>query len=165
MNIRLLEQHDLEVVLALWQEACIEAVGHPLPEDSAKRVLDMLGRYITHEECHCFVAETDTKIVGFVACVVLDHPVQSGYVGQIEELFVQPDQDRPAIQTELVKQAVIQLKRQGVGMIYTLIDVEEPAQMAFWKQLNWSPDMMRFSVYSNVPADPDLQAVWDSYQG
>ena len=55
ITIRPMEETELERVLALWNEACVEAVGHELTEKSAKLVSQNLRQYALHDNCHCLV--------------------------------------------------------------------------------------------------------------
>lgn len=105
--IRFMQTEEAEQVLMLWQEACIEAVGSSLSDVSANQVLQSLKVYATHEKCHCIVAIHDSEMVGFATYCLLDHPIQPGYAGEIEELYVQPLADRIQIQTDLVHHAVV----------------------------------------------------------
>lgn len=162
-NIRPMQKHEAKQVVDLWQEACIEAVGHPLSENNAKQVLKNLIEYTTHDLCHCYVALEGTQIVGFITCSITSHPIEPGFGGEIEELYVQPSANRNGIQKQLIHHATVQLKKQGVGVINVRVDLEEAEQLSFWESLGWSNDMTVYAIYSNVPTEPKLQAVWDNY--
>lgn len=145
------------------------AAGTPLPESSAQLILSNLKQYATHQAVHCFVAEEQHILVGFVTCSVTGHPVMPGLTGEIEELYVQSNPKRQEVQAELVRQAVSFMQNQGAGNIHTRICVgkecpEERELRDFWRSLRWENDMTIYSIYSNVPGDPTLQSVWDAYQ-
>lgn len=169
ISIRPLLEQDAEWVLALWQQMCVEGGSRPLPEAAAQQVLANLRQYATHPAVHCFVAEENQAIIGFVTCAATTHPIMPGISGEIEELYVQPNAQRNEIRAELVKEAVSFLQAQGVGSIHTRICVgpdecpDEAELRAFWQSLGWENDMTIYSIYSNVPADPQLQQVWDEY--
>ncbi len=162
MQIRPMEISEAEHVLALWNEACIQAVGHPLTEKSSNLILRNLRQYAAHENYHCLVAEKDSQIVAFVTFGVRGHPIEPGFVGEVEELYAQAGYKEA--KTVLVKRAVISMKQQGAGVITTRVAVDEADDLAFWKSLRWEQDTVNFNIYSNVPADPESQAVWDSYR-
>ena len=91
-----------------------------------------------------------------------------GLTGDIEELYVQPGPHRQAVQVDLVRQAVNFMKERGAANIHTRICIgnecpEEEELRAFWHELGWDNDMTIYSIYSNVPGDPDLQRIWDEY--
>ncbi len=170
-QIRPMERHEAERVRDLWLQMCAE-VGTPLPESSAQLILANLKQYADHQLAHCFVAEEQGVISGFVTCSVQGHPVMPGLSGEIEELYLQPIEPaalRLTIQASLVKQAVTFMLAGGVGSIHARICTgqecpEEEEQRAFWQSLGWENDMMIYSIYSNVPGDATLQRVWDEYK-
>ena len=162
MQIRPMKIPEAEAVRDLWNEACVKAVGHPLPENSSNKVLLNLRKYPQNETYHCLVAETGDQIVAFLTCGVRGHPIGPGLVGEIEELYAQSGYEQAKM--ALVKEAVIIMKRQGASVVTTRVAVDEPDDLAFWQSLEWEQDTVNFNIYSNVPADPKSQAVWDSYQ-
>jgi ribosomal protein S18 acetylase RimI-like enzyme len=105
-QIRPMEEHDAERVRDLWLHMCAEA-GTPLPETSAQLILTNLRQYANHQLVHCFVAEEQHNLIGFVTCSVTGHPVMPGLAGEIEELYVLPDTQKHEIQADLVRQAVL----------------------------------------------------------
>ena len=166
-RIRNMEGHEAERVRDLWLQMCIEA-GTPLPEASAQLILSNLKQYATHQRVHCFVAEEQGSVIGFVTCSVMGHPVMPGLTGEIEELYVQPGPLRLKAQTDLMRQAVLFMQAQGAGSIHVRTCIgkecpEEAEQRAFWQSLGWENDMTIYSIYSNVPGDPALQHIWDEY--
>ena len=165
-QIRPMEERDAERVRDLWLQMCAEA-GTPLPAASSQLILSNLRQYTTHQLVHCFVAEEQHTIIGFVTCCVSGHPVMPGLSGEIEELYVEAR--RNEVQSDLVRQAVTFLQAHGAGSIHTRICVgkecpEEGEPRSFWQSLGWENDMTIFSIYSNVPGDPALQRIWDEYQ-
>ncbi len=167
-EIRNMDKREAEGVRDLWLQMCAEA-GTPLPESSAQLILSNLKQYANHQAAHCFVAEEQDILIGFVTCSVTGHPVMPGLTGEIEELYVQSNPKRQEVQTELVRQAVSFMQTCGTGSIHTRICVgkECPGEeelRAFWQSHGWENDMTIYSIYSNVPGDPALQNVWDEYQ-
>jgi len=168
VQIRTMEEREAEHVCALWLQMCSEA-GTPLQATSAQLIITNLKQYATHEAAHCFVAEEQQTIIGFVTCCVTAHPVMPGLSGEIEELYVVPEAHRQEIQADLVRQAVIFMHARGAASIHTRICIgkecpDEAELRAFWQSLGWENDMTIFSIYSNVPGDPALQHVWDEYR-
>ena len=165
-KIRPMEEREAERVRDLWLQMCAEG-GTPLPDVSSQLILANLRQYATHQLVHCFVAEEQHTIIGFVTCCVSGHPVMPGLSGEIEELYV--ERRRHEVQSDLVRQAVTFLQARGAGSIHTRICVgkecpEEGELRSFWQSLGWENDMTIFSIYSNVPGDPALQRTWDEYQ-
>ncbi|HEX9134391.1 MAG TPA: GNAT family N-acetyltransferase [Ktedonobacteraceae bacterium] len=167
-QIRKMDEREAEGVRDLWLQMCA-AAGTPLPESSAQLILANLKQYATHQAVHCFVAEEQHILIGFVTCSVTEHPVMPGLAGEIEELYVQSNPKRQEVQAELVRQAVSFMQTRGAGSIHTRMCVgkecpEEGELRAFWRSLGWENDMTIYSIYSDVPGDPTLQSVWDEYQ-
>ncbi len=165
IHIRPMREDEAERVLALWQHDGSE----PLPETAARQVLANLRQYAASQVAHCFVAEENQALIGFVTCTVLTHPIEPCSTGEVEELYVQPHEQRDQIRADLVRQAVHFLQAQGVVNVHTHICVgpdecpDEAEQRAFWLSLGWVNDMTIYSIYSDVPGDPQLQRVWDTY--
>lgn len=164
-QIRNMHEREAERVRDLWLLMCAEA-GTPLPESSAQVILANLKQYAAHPDVHCFAAEEQHSLIGFVTCSVTKHPVMLGLTGEIEELYVQPGLHQQAVQAELVSQAVAFMKGRGARSIHTQIGIGEESpkegkQRAFWQLLGWENDMTIYSIYSNVPGNPALQRVWD----
>jgi hypothetical protein len=167
-QIRNMHEREAERVSDLWLQMCAEA-GTPLPEASAQLILTNLKQYAIHQAVHCFVAEEQNILIGFVTCSLTKHPVMPGLAGEIEELYVQSGPHQQTVQAEMVRQAVAFMQMQGARSIHTRIGIgeespEEGEQRAFWQSLGWENDMTIYSIYSNVPGDPVLQRVWDGYQ-
>lgn len=167
-QIRNMHEHEAERVRDVWVQMCAEA-GTPLPASSASLILANLKQYATHQAVHCFVAEEQHLLIGFVTCSVTEHPVMPGLTGEIEELYVQPDPHEQTVQAELVRQAVAFMQGRGARSIHTRIGIgeespEEGVQRAFWQSLGWENGMTIYSIYSNVPGNTALQRVWDKYQ-
>lgn len=167
-QIRTMYEHEAEHVRDLWLQMCAEA-GTPLSEREAQQILANLKLYAAHQEVHCFVAEEEQFLIGFLTCSVTGHPVMPGRSGDIEELYVQPRPHQQMIEADLVKYAVAFMQTRGASSIHARIGIGEESskegeQRAFWQSLGWENDMTIYSIYSNVPGNPALQHVWDGYQ-
>lgn len=168
VQIRTLEAHEAGRVCDLWLQMCREA-GTPLPEKSAQIILNNLKQYASHQIAHCFVAEEQQHIIGFVTCCVLAHPIMPGLSGEIEELYIQPGIHQREMKAALIREAVIFLQTQGASSIHTRIcvgeeDCPEADLRAFWQSQGWENDMTIYSIYSDVPGDLTIQHTWDEYQ-
>lgn len=163
-TIRSMQKNEAEIVRDLWNANCIDAVGQGLSEFSYTQVLKNLIQYADHKQCFCLVADVAGELVAFVTFRLLDHPIEPGYAGEIEEHYVKAAYRESTVMADLVKTAVIRLKQLGAGVIITRTAVDDPAGIAFWHSLKWEQDTINFAIYGDIPADPEGQAVWDSYQ-
>jgi GNAT superfamily N-acetyltransferase len=163
-TIRLLQPPEAPAVLALWQRGCAE-IGAPLREENARQVLANLLRYADHPDARCFVAVDAERVVGFITCAALRHPIETCIKGEVEELYVLRRRGRAAVQEALVQAAVRALKALGAVSIHatTGSDRDDAPSRALWRRLGWEQGMTVFSIYADVPGDPALQAVWDRY--
>src|SRR5260370_20626569 len=142
-QIRPMEERDAERVRDLWLQMCAEG-GPPLPAVPSQLILANLRQYASHQLVHCFVAEEQQTIIGFVTCCVSGHPVMPGLSGEIEELYVEAR--RNEVQSDLVSQAVTFLHARGAGRIHTRICVgkecpEEGGLRSLWNALRSENDI------------------------
>lgn len=163
MDIREMRLEEVEAVFDLWNANCVAAVGTPLSENNALNVRSILQRYPESALAACFVAMSGKRMIGFVTCAILEHPVLLGRSGEIEELGVVPSRGRTKVAAALVLHAAAYLKKQGVLAIRTSVANDQPNDKRFWRKLGWDNDMTIFSFYASVPGDPVLQAVWNNY--
>ena len=85
-QIRPMEEREAERVRDLWLQMCAEA-GTPLSDASSQLILSNLRQYATHQSVHCFVAEEQQAVIGFVTCSVSGHPVMPGLWYQLSPSF------------------------------------------------------------------------------
>ncbi len=122
VQIRVMQEREAERVRDLWLQMCTEA-GTPLPEASAQLILTNLKQYATHQMVHCFVAEEQSALIGFVTCAVTGHPVMPGSSGEIEELYVQLCPHRQEVRADLARHAATFMQVKGARSIHTRICV------------------------------------------
>lgn len=166
IQFRVMREDEAERVRDMWMQMSAE-LGTPLPEISAKMILANLRHYVSHPMVRCFVAEEQREIIGYITCAVRTHPVIPGLSGEIEELSVQSHPRKQEIRSHLVRQAVGFLQGKDVASIHVSICIGDPECVelhTFWQSLGWENDMTIFSIYGNVPGDPQLQHIWDEYR-
>mgnify|MGYP001143178690 FL=1 len=112
-QIRKMRLTEAAQVLELWNENCLEAAQRSLSADESTSVLIALGQYAAHPQAFCLVAEVNGELAGFLTSHLSSHPILEGLVGEIEELFVQPQVRRSDIGSALVREAVNLLRQQG----------------------------------------------------
>lgn len=161
MNIRRMMVQDAEAVMMMWNDAVVE-IGYQLSESSQQQILVNLQAYAEHEQCACFVAEVNGKLVGYITCAMTSHPIEPGYGGDIEELYVQPTYRTQRIDESLLNHAVVFLKSLGAKVIMTRVDKENKLSCDFWDSQKWNQEMIIYAIYSD-PDDEAEQAVWDRF--
>jgi len=161
MTIRRMTVQEAEAVMMMWDRAVVET-GYQLSDTSKQQILVNLQSYAEHEQCACFVAEMDGDLVGFITCAMTSHPIQPGYGGDIEELYVQPEYRNQGIEESLLDHAVVFLKTLGAKVIMTRVDKDDRLSVDFWNDQKWNQEMVIYAIYSD-PGDEAEQATWDQY--
>ena len=161
MIIRRIVEQDAEAVMNMWDRSVIE-IGYKLSDSSKQQILTNLQAYAKHEQCACFVAELNSELVGFITCALTSHPIQPGYGGEIEELYIQPAFRTQQIDELLLHQAVTFLKSLGAKVIKSYIDKDDTLSYDFWNGQKWNQEMVVYAIYSD-PGDEVEKAVWDRY--
>jgi len=144
--VRKMTESEARQILALWNENCLEAAGHGLPDDESANVLRLLRQYASHRDAFCLVAEEQGQLVGFVTACLLAHPVMEGQIGEIEELYVRPLARQRGIGSALANQAVTLLRQQGASSIRTHVCADSPLAKSFWQHLGWEHCLAVFSL-------------------
>jgi ribosomal protein S18 acetylase RimI-like enzyme len=137
-------------VLELWNDNCLEAAQHGLSADESSRLLIALQQYASHPQAFCLVAQADGELVGFLTAYLSSHPILEGMVGEIEELYVQPQVRCTGMGSALVREAVNLLRQQGAGTIRVHACAESPLARAFWSRLGWEQDLVVYSHYEKT---------------
>ncbi len=132
-QIRKMLESEAEAVLNLWNANSLEAAGAGLSASEAAGVLAALRKYAAHPQAFCLVAEAESGLVGFLTAHTASHPVLEGLVGEIEELYVQPQVRRAGIGSALVQQAVVVLRQYGTGTVRVHACAESEVARCFWQ--------------------------------
>lgn len=149
MEIRRIEQGEGELVGGLWDRMCREIEdGGPLTEQGLANLSRMLDVSAWHRDAFCLVATDDSRIVGFVnGRVDTDDGLLPGSTGEIESLYVLPEQRGAGISRALAQSAVGWLRGQGAHTIRYLSCADARDDHLFWQSLGFEPDMVCLSLY------------------
>jgi len=125
MPIRPMQRDDLAQVVALWRR-CTGVVL-----SSADRP-EELGRYLDRNPGLSLVAADAGRVVAALLC---GHDGRRGY---LHHLAVDPACRGRGIGRRLVSEATELLRRAGIRKCHIFILRDNPAGLAFWKQIGWT---------------------------
>jgi putative acetyltransferase len=101
-------------------DALVEMYPKVFPEEDLVPVLrDLLA---AEQDVFSLVAVQDGNVIGHVGFSICGVDGQSGHVGMIAPLAVQPDQQRKGIGSALVQQGFMRLESMGIDHAYVLGD-------------------------------------------
>jgi GNAT superfamily N-acetyltransferase len=148
-TIRLMTANDVDTVVALHDDACLESAGSRMNPTTYKNVHKMFSRYVDNLLAYTYVAEEDGRIVGYLASAIIHHPAMSGAMGALEDMHVMPEYRLRGIGTQLVQTSVATLREAGkVFVIRAMACVDNPVVQAFWLKLGYENDLVAFNLYN-----------------
>ncbi len=151
-QIRNMDEREAERVRDLWLQMCAEA-GTPLPEPSAQLILANLQQYATHQAVHCYVAEEQQVLIGFVTCSVTAPSCDAGLNGR-NRGTVRTIQSKLARNSGRIGKTSCYLHTSTRSEEYSHADryregkPKRGEQRVFWQSLRWENDMTIYSIYS-----------------
>lgn len=149
-TIRLITANDVDAVVALHDESCLESAGHRMNPTTRKNVQKMFSRYVDNLLAYTYVAEEDGQIVGYLASAITYHPAMSGALGELEDMYIMPEYRRRGIGTQLVQTAGATLREVGkVYVIRAMACVDNTDVRAFWLSLGYENDLVAYNLYDN----------------
>ena len=147
-TIRLINHADVDTVVALHDDNCLESAGSRMNPEIRRNVHKMFSRYVDNLLAYCYVAEADGRIVAYLACALMHHPAMSGAVGELEDFYVMPAYRRRGIGTQLVRTAVATLRQSGKPYtIRAMACVDNAEVRAFWLSLGYENDTTAYNLY------------------
>src|SRR5690349_24142645 len=92
IEIRRIEEHEGDLVAALWDDMCREIPdGGPLRPRGLRNLARLLGMSAWHQQAFCLVAIEGATIFGFVnGRLDAGDGLLPGLAGEIESLYVVP---------------------------------------------------------------------------
>jgi GNAT superfamily N-acetyltransferase len=149
MEIRRIHDGEGEAVGGLWDRMCREIEdGGPLTEQGRRNLSRMLAMSAWHRDAFCLVAVENDRIIGFVNGRITDEDgLLPGLTGEIDSLYVVPEQRAKGISRSLAEAAIRRLRDQDVHTIRYLSCADATDDHRFWQALGFEPDMVCLSLY------------------
>jgi GNAT superfamily N-acetyltransferase len=149
MEIRRIQDREGETVGGLWDRMCREmADGGPLTERGRRDLSRMLAVSAWHRDAFCLVAVDDGRIVGFVnGRASNEDGLLPGLIGEIDSLYVVPEERHRGISRALAEAAVAWLRAADVHTIRYLSCADAGDDHEFWRGIGFVPDMVCLSLY------------------
>ncbi|MBL7063831.1 MAG: GNAT family N-acetyltransferase [Anaerolineae bacterium] len=126
LHIRRLGLEDYDELLALWQRAGLHSLK-PRGRDSRAG----LARQLASGVQTILGLEVDGQLVGIV---VVNHNSRKGWINR---LAVDPDHRRRGYGDRLIVAAEEVLREQGIHVIATLIESDNPASLALFRKVGY----------------------------
>src|SRR4051812_30133852 len=119
MEIRRILESEGDTVGGLWDRMCREIQdGGPLTEQGRGNLSRMLAMAAWHRDAFCLVAVDDDRIVGFVnGRTSIGDGLLPGLSGEIDSLYVLPEERNRGVSRMLAQAAVGHLRDQGAHPI------------------------------------------------
>ena len=150
LSIRFAVRADLPVLSDIFRRASLSNEGDRANLLAHPDALEFSARAV--EEGRVRVAATDNRVVGFATVLVTER------IGELDDLFVDPDWRRRGIATALVRDALDRAAHQGL----THIEVTANGHaLAFYESVGFVSDGMRQTrlgpghrMHTSVPPSP-----------
>src|SRR5882757_3263620 len=126
MEIRRIHQSEGDTVGDLWDRMCREAEdGGPLSERGHRNLSRMLAMSAWHRDAFCLVAVDGVQVIGFVnGRTGVGDGLLPGVGGEIDSLYVVPEERDRGISRALAEGAVGWLREEGAHTIRYLSCVD-----------------------------------------
>jgi GNAT superfamily N-acetyltransferase len=149
MEIRRVHDSEGEAASGLWDRMCRETEdGAPLTERGRRNLSRMLAMSAWHRDAFCLVAVNGDQIIGFAnGRVSIGDGLLPGLLGEIDSLYVVPEERGKGASKALADAAVKWLRDQGADTIRYLSCADAASNHQFWKELGFKPDMICLSLY------------------
>ena len=149
MEIRRIHQSEGDAVGDLWDRMCREVEGGgPLTERGRRDLSRMLAMSAWHRDAFCLVAVDGVQVIGFVnGRAGIGDGLLPGILGEIDSLYVVPEERDKGISRALAEAAVGRLRDQGAHTIRYLSCADAHDDHRFWRGLGFEPDMVCLSLY------------------
>ncbi len=126
IHIRTMTSDDCEAAIDLWRRCAGVALS------SADRP-EAIGRYLDRNPGLSLVVEDSRRVVAALLC---GHDGRRGY---LHHLAVDPGHRGRGIGRRLVERATDGLRAEGIAKCHIFVMRDNPAGIAFWTRLGWSP--------------------------
>jgi ribosomal protein S18 acetylase RimI-like enzyme len=144
---------DIPQILPLWRKLsdthCEMEPMFKLVENAEEKFAAYLSLIFTKENFAIFVAESDSKIIGYLIANVSTTP--EVYVIRrrlyIQDMMVSPDYRRQGIAGKLVNVVVAFAKEQQIEKMDLLVAVKNEEANKFWKAMGFEPALNYMTQY------------------
>ncbi len=149
VEIRRIDENEGDAVGGLWDRMCREIEdGGPLTGQGLRRISRMLAMSAWHRDAFCLVAVRGEAVVGFVnGRVSAEEGLLPGLCGEVESLYVVPEERGRGVSRALAEAAVGHLREQGADPIRYHSCAGATDDHRFWEGLGFEADMVCLSLY------------------
>jgi len=153
MKVRRATIEDIPQNLPLWRELS-DTHGDMEPmfrlaENAEEKFAGYLSLIFTNKNFAIFVAESDSKIIGYIIAHVSTAP--EVYVIRrrlyIQDMMVSPDYRRQGVASRLVKEIMALAKAQQIEKMDLLVAVKNEEANKFWRAMGFEPALHYLNQY------------------
>jgi GNAT superfamily N-acetyltransferase len=133
--IRLAEVSDAEAVASLvrgyWE-------FEDIPGFDRQRITSLLADYLTQpQRGHCWVAEIDGALAGYLLAVYLFSLEHGGLMAEIDEFFVVPEKRSLKIGAALLEAATVAMAQRGITHVQLQLGCNNSHGQRFYQRLGF----------------------------
>lgn len=161
LSIRRVNESDTERLVSLHEGAAPLHYDRDWgwPERMREESAALFRLMAKGEEAACFVAENDGVLMGYITCVVVDHPLER-MTGELHQPVISGGCDAEGVGRLLVEEAERFCRDRRAWIVRALTrtptflghDDEEREGAAFWDSIGWRPGVRTFE-----PVDPEQE--------
>ncbi|HTD74792.1 MAG TPA: GNAT family N-acetyltransferase [Steroidobacteraceae bacterium] len=135
--IRLARDTDIEAIAAL--------VAHywdfeNIPGFERSRTVTLLAEFLARSERgHCWVAEIEGGLIGYLLVVLVFSLEHGGLMAEIDELFVVPEKRSLAVGAALLSEASQAMARDGIAQLQLQLAINNPRAKHFYEEHGFRP--------------------------
>lgn len=139
--IRPATRRDIEAIVGLWllmmREHCLIDPRFETSSDAAREYGKQL--MLKSRSASILVADHQTLVVGFAASQLRVRTIYNpnSVIGNLTELCVEPEWRRQGIGSDLAREAISWMHKQGAKSIELTVAVANSGSNAFWRELGF----------------------------
>lgn len=105
-----------------------------MDENATEDYLSFVKDSIEKDNCLVLVAETESKLIGFLRAEIVDRPpvFKVNKIGDIGDLFVKKEWRRKGIGSRLVKEAEVWFEKREINLLKVSVYVKNKSAQKFW---------------------------------
>ncbi|WP_341878188.1 GNAT family N-acetyltransferase [Defluviitalea saccharophila] len=143
INIRKADKKDIDILSILWNELIYfhrsKKNIFPISKDWKQLKEKELEWILESKQVFIYVAEVDTKIVGYIRGSIRKIPplYDIRNEGNIEEIYIMPEYRNRGLATQLVHRIIEAFKHKEVDYIDINVDCDNEIGQKFWESIGF----------------------------
>ena len=153
INTRQATAEDIPQILPLWRTLCdIHGDIEPMfkvVDNAEEKFADYLRLILTKENYTIFVAESDSKTIGYIIANISTTPEVFVIRRRlyVQDMMVSPDYRRQGVARKLMNEVLTLAKAQQIEKMDLLVAVKNEEANKFWKAMGFEPALNYMTQY------------------